>query len=76
MVDVIVNYFSRFFCWIWFLVIIRLEKKILDKMRGVKFLELRFDDERNYRDIEVYFERWICDRVILEEIIRVIRELV
>lgn len=45
-------------------------------MRGVKFLELRFDDERNYRDIEVYFERWICDRVILEEIIRVIRELV
>lgn len=76
LVDVIANHFSRLPRWIRLLVTTRPEKKILDKMRGVKSLELRPDDERNHRDIEVYFERRICDRATPEETTRVIRELV
>ena len=76
LVDVIANHFNRLPRWIRLLVTTRPEKKILDKMRSVKSLELRHDDERNHRDIEVFFERRICDRATPEETSRIVRELV
>ena len=76
LLDVIANHFCRLPSWIRLLVTSRPEKKILDKMKSVKSLELRHDDERNHRDIEVFFERRICDRATPEETSRIIRELV
>ena len=76
LLDVIANHFCKLPYWIRLLVTTRPEKKILDKMIGVKSLELRHDDERNHRDIEVFFERRICDRGTPEETSRIKRELV
>ena len=76
LLDVIANHFCRLPRWIRLLVTTRPEKKILDKMRSVKSLELRHDDERNHRDIEVFFERRICDRTTPEATSRITRQLV
>ena len=76
LLDVIANHFCTLPRWIRLLVTTRPEKKILEKMRSVQSLELRHDDERNHRDIEVFFERRICDRATPEETSRIIRELV
>ena len=76
LLDVIANHFCLLPGWIRLLVTTRPEKKVLEKMRSAKSLELRHDDERNHRDIEVFFERRICDRATPEETSRIIRELV
>lgn len=76
LLDVIANHFCSLPLWIRLLVTTRPEKKILDKTRSVKSLELRQDDERNHRDIKVFFESRISDRATPEETRRIIRELV
>ena len=76
LLDVITNHLCRLPFWIRSLVTTRPARNILDQLRSLNPLELKEDDEKNRKDVEIVFERRICDSITQEERPTIVRELV